>query len=83
MPEAAQGEVVEPVNFNSPGQVVIAGAAAAVQRAIAAAKARGAKRAVLLPVSVPAHIEPDAGGRRAAAGAPGTRSRCARPRSAT
>ena len=53
--EAAQGDVVEPANFNSPGQVVIAGAAAAVQRAIEAAKARGAKRAVLLPVSVPAH----------------------------
>lgn len=53
--EAAQGEVVEPANYNSPGQVVIAGAAAAVQRAIAAAKARGAKRAVLLPVSVPSH----------------------------
>jgi [acyl-carrier-protein] S-malonyltransferase len=47
--------VVEPANYNSPGQVVIAGAAAAVQRAIGAAKARGAKRAVLLPVSVPSH----------------------------
>ncbi|MBS0366608.1 MAG: ACP S-malonyltransferase [Proteobacteria bacterium] len=53
--EAAQGEVVEPANFNSPGQVVIAGQSAAVQRAIEAAKARGAKRAVLLPVSVPSH----------------------------
>jgi [acyl-carrier-protein] S-malonyltransferase len=53
--EGAQGEVVEPVNFNAPGQVVIAGQAAAVQRAIEAAKARGAKRAVLLPVSVPSH----------------------------
>jgi [acyl-carrier-protein] S-malonyltransferase len=53
--EAAQGEVVEPANYNSPSQVVIAGAAAAVQRAIGAAKARGAKRAVLLPVSVPSH----------------------------
>jgi len=53
--EAAQGAVVEPANFNSPGQVVIAGDAAAVQRAIEAAKARGAKRAVLLPVSVPSH----------------------------
>ena len=53
--EAAQGEVVEPVNFNAPGQVVIAGLKAAVQRAIEAAKARGAKRAVLLPVSVPSH----------------------------
>jgi [acyl-carrier-protein] S-malonyltransferase len=53
--EAAQGEVVEAVNFNAPGQVVIAGARTAVQRAIEAAKARGAKRAVLLPVSVPSH----------------------------
>lgn len=53
--EAAQGGVVEPVNFNSPAQVVIAGHADAVQRAIEAAKARGAKRAVLLPLSVPAH----------------------------
>ena len=53
--EAAQGEVVEAVNFNAPGQVVIAGHATAVQRAIEAAKARGAKRAVLLPVSVPSH----------------------------
>jgi [acyl-carrier-protein] S-malonyltransferase len=53
--EAAGGEVVEAVNFNSPGQVVIAGTAAAVARAIEAAKARGAKRAVLLPISVPAH----------------------------
>ncbi len=53
--EAAQGGIVEPANFNSPGQVVIAGEAAAVARAIEAAKARGAKRAVLLPVSVPAH----------------------------
>ena len=53
--EAAQGEVVEAVNYNSQGQVVIAGAASAVARAIEAAKARGAKRAVSLPVSVPAH----------------------------
>jgi [acyl-carrier-protein] S-malonyltransferase len=53
--EAAQGEVVEAVNYNSQGQVVIAGAAAAVARAIDAAKARGAKRALPLPVSVPAH----------------------------
>jgi [acyl-carrier-protein] S-malonyltransferase len=53
--EAAQGEVVEPVNFNAPGQVVIAGHATAVARAIEAAKARGARRAVLLPVSVPSH----------------------------
>ncbi|TLY71407.1 MAG: ACP S-malonyltransferase, partial [Gammaproteobacteria bacterium] len=53
--EAAQGAVVEAVNFNAPGQVVIAGQAEAVQRAIEAAKARGAKRAVALPVSVPSH----------------------------
>jgi [acyl-carrier-protein] S-malonyltransferase len=53
--EAAQGEVVEAVNFNSPGQIVIAGHAAAVQRAIVAAKARGAKRAIALPVSAPFH----------------------------
>lgn len=53
--EAAQGQVVEAVNFNSPGQTVIAGHAEAVQRAIEAAKARGAKRAVPLPVSVPSH----------------------------
>ena len=53
--EAAQGGVLEAVNFNSPGQVVIAGDKAAVQRAIEAAKARGAKRAVELPVSVPSH----------------------------
>jgi [acyl-carrier-protein] S-malonyltransferase len=53
--EAAQGEVVEAVNFNAPGQVVIAGAASAVARAIEAASARGARRAMLLPISVPAH----------------------------
>jgi [acyl-carrier-protein] S-malonyltransferase len=53
--EAAQGQVVEPVNFNAPGQVVIAGHAQAVQRAMDAAKARGAKRAVPLPVSAPFH----------------------------
>lgn len=53
--EAAQGEVAEAVNFNAPGQVVIAGNAGAVQRAIEAAKARGAKRAVPLPVSAPFH----------------------------
>lgn len=53
--EAGQGEVVEAVNFNAPGQVVIAGGKAAVERAIAACKARGAKRAMPLPVSVPSH----------------------------
>jgi [acyl-carrier-protein] S-malonyltransferase len=52
---AAAGGVVEAVNFNSPGQVVIAGEKAAVQRAIEMAKGRGAKRAVELPVSVPSH----------------------------
>lgn len=55
--EAAQSEVVSAVNFNAPGQVVIAGAAAAVERAIEACKARGAKRAMALPVSVPSHCE--------------------------
>jgi [acyl-carrier-protein] S-malonyltransferase len=53
--EAAQGEVVEAVNFNSPGQVVIAGGRAAVERAMAACKDAGAKRALPLPVSVPSH----------------------------
>ena len=53
--EAAQGEIVTPANFNAPGQIVIAGHTAAVQRAIEGAKTRGAKRAVLLPVSVPVH----------------------------
>ncbi len=52
---AAEGEVVEPVNFNAPGQVAIAGERAAVQRAVEAAKRLGAKRAVTLPLSVPAH----------------------------
>jgi [acyl-carrier-protein] S-malonyltransferase len=52
---AAQGEVVEAVNFNAPGQVVIAGHRAALARAIEGAKARGAKRAVPLPISVPCH----------------------------
>ena len=53
--EAAQGQVVEPVNFNAPGQIVIAGHREAVERAIAAAKGKGAKRGVLLPVSAPFH----------------------------
>jgi [acyl-carrier-protein] S-malonyltransferase len=53
--EAAQGEVVEPVNFNAPAQVVIAGHKAAVDRACAMAKQRGAKRAVPLAVSAPFH----------------------------
>jgi len=53
--EAAQGEVVQPANFNSPGQIVIAGSAAAVDRAIELLKAKGAKRAIKLPVSVPSH----------------------------
>src|SRR3984893_11848211 len=53
--DAAAGEVVEAVNFNSPGQVVIAGQTAAVQRAIEATKARGAKKAIALPISVPSH----------------------------
>lgn len=53
--EAAQGQVVAPANVNSPGQVVIAGHAAAVDRASAACKAAGARRAVRLPVSAPFH----------------------------
>ncbi|HEY6898317.1 MAG TPA: ACP S-malonyltransferase [Rhodocyclaceae bacterium] len=53
--ESAQGQCVEAVNFNAPEQTVIAGNAAAVQRAADACKAKGAKRAVLLPVSAPFH----------------------------
>lgn len=53
--EAAEGDVVSAVNFNAPGQVVIAGAAAAVDRAIEACKAMGARKAMPLPVSVPSH----------------------------
>lgn len=53
--EAAQGEVLEPVNFNSPGQVVIAGHKAAIERGMTLAREKGAKRALLLPVSVPSH----------------------------
>lgn len=53
--EAATGEVLEAVNFNSPGQVVVAGQKAAVERVVELAKAKGAKRALLLPVSVPSH----------------------------
>lgn len=62
--DAAQGEVVEAVNFNAPSQVVIAGHKAAVERAVAAAKAAGAKRALMLPVSAPFHsslLRPAAG----------------------
>ncbi|MDZ4099468.1 MAG: ACP S-malonyltransferase, partial [Methylophilaceae bacterium] len=53
--EAAQGEVLEAVNLNSPGQVVIAGHKTAVDRGMELAKAKGAKRALPLPVSVPSH----------------------------
>jgi len=53
--EAAQGEIVTPAGFNSPDQVVIAGHAAAVNRAVELAKAAGARRAMLLPVSAPFH----------------------------
>lgn len=53
--EASQGQVVEAVNFNAPGQVVIAGNSDAVTRAIGLAKDAGAKRAVILPLSVPSH----------------------------
>ena len=53
--QAADGDVVEAVNFNSPGQVVIAGSAAAVERAMELAKEVGARRSIPLPVSVPSH----------------------------
>jgi len=53
--EASQDQVVEAVNFNAPGQVVIAGEAAAVARAITIATSKGARRALALPISVPAH----------------------------
>jgi len=53
--EAAQGEVVSPANFNSPGQIVIAGSTAAIARAIEIAKGRGFRKAMLLPVSAPFH----------------------------
>jgi [acyl-carrier-protein] S-malonyltransferase len=53
--EAAQGEVLEPANLNSPGQVVIAGHRGAVERGMALAKDKGAKRAVMLPMSAPSH----------------------------
>lgn len=53
--EAAQGEIVAPANFNSPGQIVIAGHADAVRRAIDLAKERGFKKALMLPVSAPFH----------------------------
>ncbi len=55
MQEAAQGEVLEAANLNSPGQVVIAGHRAAVERGMAAAKAHGAKIARMLPMSAPSH----------------------------
>ena len=53
--DAAQGEVLEAVNLNSPGQIVIAGHRTAVERGMTLAKTRGAKRALLLPMSVPSH----------------------------
>jgi len=53
--EAAQGDVVSPANFNSPGQIVIAGSTAAINRAIEIAKAKGFRKAMLLPVSAPFH----------------------------
>jgi [acyl-carrier-protein] S-malonyltransferase len=61
---AAEHEVVEPVNYNAPGQIVIAGDAAAVERAVAEAKSLGARRAVLLPVSAPSHCSLMAGAAR-------------------
>ncbi len=62
--EAANGEIVEAVNYNAPSQVVIAGHKSAVERAAAVAKAKGAKRAMMLPVSAPFHsslLQPVAG----------------------
>lgn len=53
--DAADGQVLEAVNLNSPGQIVVAGHRAAVERAMLLAKERGAKRALLLPMSVPSH----------------------------
>lgn len=67
--EAAEGDVVAAANDNAPGQVVVSGAKAAVERAIALAKGRGAKRAMLLPVSAPFHcalMQPAADAMRAA-----------------
>lgn len=55
--EAAQGEVLEAVNYNSPAQVVIAGNRTAVERGMELAKAKGAKRAIMLPMSVPSHCQ--------------------------
>ena len=55
--EASQGQMIEPVNFNAPGQIVIAGHREAVERAIGIAKAKGAKRALMLPVSAPFHSQ--------------------------
>jgi [acyl-carrier-protein] S-malonyltransferase len=65
--DAAQGQVLEAANFNAPSQVVIAGHREAVERGMALAKARGAKRALLLPMSVPSHcsLMRDAAGRLA------------------
>ena len=62
--EAAEGEVLEAVNYNSPGQVVVAGNKTAVERLVGVAKEKGAKRAIILPVSVPSHcalMKPAAG----------------------
>jgi [acyl-carrier-protein] S-malonyltransferase len=55
--ESAQGQIVAPVNFNAPGQVVIAGNKEAVERAIKLSRKRGAKRTIFLPVSVPSHCK--------------------------
>ena len=70
--EAAQGEVCSAANDNAPGQVVVSGATAAVERALVIAKTKGAKRAVLLPVSAPFHcalMQPAADAMREALGA--------------
>lgn len=55
--KAAEGEVLQPVNFNTPGQVVVAGNKGAVERALLVAQDAGAKKAILLPVSVPSHCD--------------------------
>ncbi|HUF16544.1 MAG TPA: ACP S-malonyltransferase [Thermoanaerobaculia bacterium] len=55
--EAAEGEVLSPANINAPGQIVIAGSRAAVERALEVAKARGVRKSVMLPVSAPFHCD--------------------------
>ena len=62
---SSKGELLEPANFNSPGQIVVAGHKNAVLRGMELARSRGAKRAIMLPMSVPSHCSlMRAGGRR-------------------